>query len=106
MSCLFPQNKDQAFENNQELHIPAILDDDTPHADVLHHAWIEFVGDCYPQFLRLDDFNVEATKELDIFYQRVGSLFQHPLFPHKRSNFLVVCSRRKLEKEAETTSRR
>jgi hypothetical protein len=38
----------------------------------MSHAWLDFVGECYPQFLATDEFSADATKELEIFYQRVG----------------------------------
>lgn len=68
-----PQNREEAFHNCQELHIPAPMEEESPHADVMSHAWLDFVGECYPKFLAADDFDANATPEMELFYQRVGA---------------------------------
>ena len=66
------QSRENAFFECQDLHIPAQFEDESQHVDLMSHAWLDFVGECYPQFLATDEFSADATKELEIFYQRVG----------------------------------
>ena len=77
------------------------MDEESPHADVMSHAWLDFVGECYPKFLAADDFDANATPEMELFYQRVGAF----ALTHWLRTWLTLSVRRRTTTGSEATRR-
>lgn len=53
--------------------MPAHVDDADASPDYASHAWLDYVGETYPQFLADDHFDPAQSRELEIYYERIGA---------------------------------
>ena len=52
--------------------MPAHIEDADASPDYAYHAWLDYIGETYPQFLADDHFDPAQSSELEIYYQRIG----------------------------------